>query len=248
LATNAPQLTLQSITGVDVELRIAGPGSRSYAFVIDLHIRFLIAFAYLLVASFIYFGRLELFPPDADDMRPGYALWVWLPTLAIYFFYHPVLEIAMRGRTPGKRMAGVRIVTRHGDIPGAGALLVRNVFRLIDGFPGVYLVGLAVVIFTQQHVRIGDLAGGTLLVLDTSEKDSSLAALAASSSGLDPHTADLVHELLDRWKELEPQARRQIACSLVARIEPELTTPQIANLYDEDLRRKLAAAVGKESK
>ncbi len=41
----APQVTLQSITGVDVELRIAGVGSRSFAFVIDWHIRAILAFA-----------------------------------------------------------------------------------------------------------------------------------------------------------------------------------------------------------
>ena len=48
----------------------------------------------------------------------------------------------MRGRTPGKRMAGVRIVARDGGAPSVGALLVRNVFRLIDSLPLLYGVGL----------------------------------------------------------------------------------------------------------
>ena len=43
----------------------------------------------------------------------------------------------MRGRTPGKRIAGVRLVTREGDIPGVGALLLRNVFRLLDSLPAL---------------------------------------------------------------------------------------------------------------
>ena len=72
----------------------------------------------------------------------------------------------MRGRTPGKRIAGVRLVTREGDIPGAGALLLRNIFRLLDSLPVCYLVGLATVVFTEHHVRVGDLAAGTLLVMD----------------------------------------------------------------------------------
>ena len=46
----------------------------------------------------------------------------------------------MRGRTPGKRMAGVRLVTREGDIPGAGALVLRNLFRLIDSFKAFPLI------------------------------------------------------------------------------------------------------------
>src|SRR6185437_67445 len=32
------------------------------------------------------------------------VLAVFVPAGIIYFFYHPILEVAMRGRTPGKRM------------------------------------------------------------------------------------------------------------------------------------------------
>ena len=48
---SAPQVTLPSITGVDVELRIAGVGSRSYAFVIDWHIRLILALAWWVVGT-----------------------------------------------------------------------------------------------------------------------------------------------------------------------------------------------------
>ncbi len=41
-------------------------------------------------------------------MRAGSAA-CWRRPLAIYFLYHYVLELAMRGSTPGKRMAGVRL-------------------------------------------------------------------------------------------------------------------------------------------
>ena len=94
---SSPQITLQTVTGVDVELTIAGPGSRSYAFVIDWHIRLLLALQWMLVGHLIYFGGLRM----TDSPGPGYALWVWLPTLLIYFLYHPVLEIAIR--VPGVR-------------------------------------------------------------------------------------------------------------------------------------------------
>ena len=131
----APQVTLQSITGVDVELRIAGAGSRSYAFVIDWHIRLVLALAWLIIASWLFTGQLLNFDSGDGSWNRNYLLAVWLPATVIYFGYHPILEIAMRGSTPGKRMAGVRIVTRTGDIPGPGALLLRNVFRLLDSMP-----------------------------------------------------------------------------------------------------------------
>ncbi len=114
---SSPTITLQSVTGVDVELRIAGPGSRSYAFVIDWHIRFIVALGWFFTAMVLYTGSFWVFDLGAPDAGPMYMLVVLPPTL-IYFLYHPVLEIAMRGRTPGKRMAGVRLVSRSGDIPG----------------------------------------------------------------------------------------------------------------------------------
>ena len=69
----------------------------------------------------------------------------------MYFLYHFALEIAMHGRTPGKRMAGIHIVTREGGSPGAGALLTRNVFRLVDSLPLLYGVGLVSNAGTSDH-------------------------------------------------------------------------------------------------
>ena len=43
----------------------------------------------------------------AGRRRAGGSGAVALPALAIYFLYHPVVEVALRGSTPGKRLAGV---------------------------------------------------------------------------------------------------------------------------------------------
>lgn len=234
---NAPQITLQTVTGVDVELTIAGPGRRSYAFVIDWHIRILLMLGWVAIAQLIFTGGSFILQaaPNRD-----YFLFVWLPGLVIYFLYHPVLEIAMRGRTPGKRMAGVRLITREGDIPGAGALLLRNIFRLLDSMPGLYLVGLVTVIVTDQHVRVGDLAAGTLLVVD---HDSSAVSFTsgAAPNGMTPQAADLVQELLDRWPELEEPNRANIARALLARLEPQMSPEELASLDGGDLRNRLVA-------
>jgi uncharacterized RDD family membrane protein YckC len=242
----APQVTLQSITGVDIELRIAGVGSRSYAFVIDWHIRAMLAFSWWAVGTALSFGGFtSLFNDDAAPS--SYYLWVVMPTAVIYFFYHPVLEVLMRGSTPGKRMAGVRIVTRTGDIPNAGALMIRNLFRLIDALPFAYLVGLIATMFTAQHVRIGDIAAGTLLILDGKEHNVSLARLAPANSSLDPRAADLIHELLERWWELEYPTRRELARSLVARTDKSLSPEQVGQLDANELRARLEALVNPTS-
>jgi uncharacterized RDD family membrane protein YckC len=235
---SSPQITLQTVTGVDVELTIAGPGSRSYAFIVDWHIRLLVMLGWLLVGHLVYSGGTFQMPPPNPGY--GYVLWVWLPAFIIYFLYHPILEVAMRGRTPGKRIAGVRLVTREGDIPGAGALILRNVFRILDSLPFAYLVGLATVVMTDQHVRIGDLAAGTLLVMD---HDSSATAFAstAAKGGLSPQAVDLIQELLDRWPALDEQNRATIARTLLARVEPQIPPEELARLRSLDLRSRLIA-------
>lgn len=218
-ASATPSVVLNSVTGVDVELRIAGPGSRSYAFVIDWHIRVVLALAWFFGGLLLYTGALRF------ENWPRGSVWslaVVMPASAIYFLYHPLLEILMRGSTPGKRIAGVRLVSRGGDIPGVGALLVRNVFRIVDSMPFAYVVGLVCVAFTRQHVRIGDLAAGTLLVHDRTVNDTSFGGLGAAAlpGGVSPQLADLVHEVLDRWDALEDAVRCNLARSLIARLDP----------------------------
>lgn len=237
---SAPTVTLQSVTGVDVELRVAGPGSRSYAFVIDWHIRFVLALAWFFSAAMIYAGGLTLFQDNGPEDGMFYLV-VLAPTAIIYFLYHPILEIAMHGRTPGKRMAGVRLVSRSGDIPGAGALLLRNVFRIVDSLPFAYLVGLGAVMFTEHNVRIGDLAAGTLLVHDNLESEKSFASLhtATTASGLSPQSADIIQELLDRWTALDDTTRADIARTLIARIDPAAGA-SLASLSSLELKLRLS--------
>jgi len=244
---SSPQVTFQSVTGVDVELQIAGPGSRSYAFVIDWHIRLLLALAWFIVATIALLGSLAALGGDAE-LGSGFVFWVVVPSTAIYLLYHPVLEIAMHGRTPGKRIAGVRLVTRSGDIPGVGALLLRNIFRIFDSLPFAYLIGLIIVVFTEHHVRAGDLAAGTLLVMDHDSSAGSFAGLgSAGKGGLSPQAADLIQELLDRWLVLDDEKRTGIARSLLATLDSTISAAELASLDSAALRARLTALVSAPS-
>jgi len=224
-----PGLRVESVTGIDVSLPVAGPGARALGFLADWHIRVILALGWFCVAALIYNGRLRLVPPQTNG-----ASWfgvVVAPALAIYFLYHYVVELAMHGRTPGKRMAGVRIVSRDGGTPGAGALLVRNVFRLIDSLP-FYGVGLIATMVTREHVRIGDMAAGTLLVY---ERADALAPILLQSAGaatrLDPVGAELVAELLERWSTLTAPARTQLARQVLARYNLDIAGADEATLH-----------------
>ena len=238
-------LIITSATGVDVELAIAGPGSRSHAFIIDWHIRLLLAVTWFALAAYAQTGVFYLRGKSAGAV----AALSLLPAFAIYFLYHPVVELAMRGRTPGKRMAGVRIVNRLGGTPSTLALLIRNGFRLIDSLPLFYGVGLCTTFFTPQRVRLGDLAAGTLLVHDGDQEVRALAQLGSLSlnSSLDAGTVALGNDLLLRWPDLEPARRHELARELLRRIATAVgsdsATLNLDALKDRDLKQRLRTAL-----
>jgi uncharacterized RDD family membrane protein YckC len=238
MSQGAPDLVVDSVTGIDVSLAVAGPGARSYAFLIDWHIRLILAFAWYAFGALLFNGRMSLAAPAAPSGR-WFAL-VVIPAVAIYFLYHYVLELAMRGRTPGKRAAGVQIVTRQGGAPGAGALLTRNVFRLIDSLPLCYGVGLVAVALTREHLRIGDMAAGTLLVY---ERTAAVAPAELPVHGrLDAAGVEIVQELLARWAALEPAARAQLARRVLARYAGDAGSAAAED--GESLRRRLERLAG----
>lgn len=227
-------LTIGSVTGVDVHLRVAGAGARSYAFVMDWHIRFLVALAWWLAGTTL-FGWSSDTASAAGEPSGAYFLLVMLPAVAMYMLYHPVLEVVMSGHTPGKRMAGIRIVTTEGFTPGVGALVIRNVLRLLDGLPMFYLVGFVATLVTAQAVRIGDLAAGTMLVYDDSDVAplAPLSVEAVNRVGL--QQVELIRDLLGRWDELSSDARRRVAVTLLERHGSDRAN----TLPDESLRASL---------
>jgi hypothetical protein len=170
-------------------------------------------------------------------------VYVVAPPAAIYFLYHPVWEVATRGLTPGKRMAGVQIVGRDGRAPSVGALLTRNVFRLIDSFPVAYTAGLVTTMLTRNSVRIGDLAAGTLLVYV--HENTALGHYFGerrSGTPLDATKAEVASELLQRWATLDGEARRRLAQTVLNGVAPapDLSRPQ----DDEALRLELERFAG----
>jgi len=109
------------------------------------------------------------------------------------------------------------MVSRQGGAPSVGALLARNVFRLVDSFPVAYAVGLVTTMVTRHHVRIGDLAAGTLLVYVHERAPlTHYFADRPAENQLDAATAEVVTELLQRWETLDDAARRRMAQRILA--------------------------------
>lgn len=201
-----PDLLAHSATGVEISLPVAGPGARSFAFLIDWTIRALLAVAWFVIAAVTYNGAWSLAQPFNPD-----AIWFGLvltPPAAIYCLYHPILEIAMRGRTPGKRIAGVHVVARDGSSPGVGAILTRNVFRIVDSFPLFYPIGLMTAMITPEHVRVGDIAAGTVLVYDRARVTAASADDPAAPGRWGSSVRGSLLRRTDRWRSAAARAAR----------------------------------------
>ena len=238
-------LTVRSLTGVEMTLPIAGPGMRSYAFLIDWQIRLLGALGWLLIAVLA-----RLLPSVAG--RPlAHQLLIGGVVLALltYLLYQPAAGILPRGCTPGLRTAGARIVTLEGTTPGFGALLIRNVFRLIDSLPLCYVVGLVSCMLTERHVRLGDLVAGTVMVRTTVDASGSLERLAAQAQrgALPLEAVELVHDLLTRWSSLEPQQRARLARTVLSKLDPSADAADAA-LGETALQARLERLLEREQR
>ena len=84
--------------------------------------------------------------------------------ILLAFLYYLISEIAW-AQTIGKRALKLKVAMLDGTKPGAGAMFVRNLVRVIDALPAFYVVGLVTVLATgQRRQRLGDLAAKTHVV------------------------------------------------------------------------------------
>lgn len=242
-----PELREPSATGVEARLRVAGAGARAHAFMVDFYIRVALAFAWYAAGAVLHstaaVGEATLRPPREPD--DWWASAVVIPALVIYLLYHPVIEVLLRGVTPGKRFAGLRIATLDGGTPGAGPLLLRNLFRLIDSAPVFYGVGLLMSVVNRRSQRLGDLAAGTLLVYDDGKSQAAVPTRGgfAAVDALLAERKDVARRLaLARLRapdhpDTEALEARHAALHLELRRDPQTARQWLDRLFEQTLPR-----------
>jgi uncharacterized RDD family membrane protein YckC len=145
------QLAVEAPEGILLQLRPAGVVSRTFAFLIDLFIRFGIFIA--------------LSIPLAAMGGIGSAL-LLISLFLLEWFYPVVFELRMRGATPGKRALGLKVVMDSGLPVTPAASITRNLLRFADFLPFGYGFGLTSMLLRGDFKRLGDLAAGTLVVYE----------------------------------------------------------------------------------
>ncbi len=137
---------------------VAGPFRRLVAYLLDLLIRFAVAWAGMMAVGFMS-GIIGL---------PGLGFGMAAVLIfALIWFYGGLFEAFWNGQTPGKRALKIRVVTVDGQPVNAFQAILRNVLRAIDCQPfPFYQVGLWSASLNDRFQRLGDLACGTMVVLD----------------------------------------------------------------------------------
>jgi uncharacterized RDD family membrane protein YckC len=87
-----------------------------------------------------------------------------LALFAVQWLYFLVFE-GLRGRTPGKAVVGLRVVTVTGRPIGFAHAALRNLLRAADALPTGYLLGFLAMAFSSRFQRLGDLVAGTVVVV-----------------------------------------------------------------------------------
>jgi uncharacterized RDD family membrane protein YckC len=135
--------------GITLTLRCAGLVARTYAFGIDLLIRFMV----LIVAGMLL-GRIDGF---------GAGLFLVL-AFALEWLYPVAFELTARAATPGKRAMNLAVVMDDGMPVTPSASLLRNLLRTVDFLPFGYAFGFVALLLRHDFKRLGDIAAGTLVV------------------------------------------------------------------------------------
>lgn len=155
---------------------VAGIGSRFLAAIVDT-LLILALEAFISIAAIL--GSRYL---NAAGLDESLNMWVIAIVGLILFFvfwgYYILFEMLWNGQTPGKRLAGLRVIRANGAPISLAESTIRNLVRLIDFIPSLYGVGVVVMFIDRQSRRLGDLAAGTLVVRDHSS--ITLESLAAS--------------------------------------------------------------------
>lgn len=199
--------TIMGLDNVQVDLPLAGVGSRSLAAAVDHLLLFFLQILWIIASGIL-------------------ATWIglqgaWVPVLmTVGFFllqwgYFAVLEISTGGKTPGKIMLGLRVVSHVGGRASAAALLIRNFMRTFD-----LLVGVPLMAVDRRSRRLGDMLASTLVIHEEKVEEGHVQVSRYPSSWGGKEVA-LVEGFLARAPYLEADKASQMADQLLAWIQQE---------------------------
>lgn len=198
---------------IEFVYQLAGIGSRFAAAAVDHLIQFGL---YLLVVFVVEVAALSWF------VEVSAAVIVLI--FVVVFGYFLLFEWLWGGQTPGKKTMGLRVMYDDGRPLDFSASAIRNILRLADFLPIAYGLGVTAMFISPKLQRIGDIACGTIVVIERPIRQSVLQATRPTAEpqsvgfGLDRADREAAIRFLERRSELDHSLRREIAVKLASRI------------------------------
>jgi uncharacterized RDD family membrane protein YckC len=248
------QIEFETPENIRVAYQPAGLGTRFVAWFVDNILMFLagLVIFFVLICSGVITESVinDVVDPARETVRrsvdgsPGESSEAVMYFVGLFllvsglgsFIYYGCSELFLRGQTFGKRMSGIRVVRLDGFALEPGGILVRNIFRVIDHIPPLWIVPLV----SAKSQRLGDMVAGTVVIFDKPESIGSLRQTLAqrpageAKFGFDnamlkrarPRDFEAIEKILERWMQLtEPQKRTfldQLVPPLAARLKTDL--------------------------
>jgi uncharacterized RDD family membrane protein YckC len=161
---------------VGLEYSVAGVGSRFVAALLDALI--IMAFFLLEVLALALIGAASSVSPAAGSLTESAGKWflafVVFINFAIVWGYFALFEAYWHGQTPGKRAMKLRVIKDSGRQITLFEALARNLMRVVDYLPSLYLVGVITMLCNRRNQRVGDLVAGTIVVHERLDEPSLL--------------------------------------------------------------------------
>lgn len=243
------RLDIDTPEQIALELPLAGIGSRFLALAIDSLIQIgavivLTILGWAIVASYSGFSGAA----DRFFSQTVGAIVLILVPFCLYWGYFAFFEILWQGRTPGKRLAGIRVIHQSGRPMSAVECIGRNLMRAVDIFPGMYAVGLICMLCNRQNRRVGDFVAGTIVVHDKSVDSvapswgspQTAPSVSPELRKLTPDELVLIETYLNRRYDLDLTVRELTAQRIVAMIVEKSGIQKAADQRDDDFLESVA--------
>lgn len=210
---------------VTFEHELAGIGSRALAWAVDV----LVMTALVVTASQIVVRLADV----AGALAMALLL---LAVFLVQWWYTALCEWWWNGRTVGKRIVGLRTLDQRGVPIDFMQSVIRNLVRIVDLLPGLYLVGGASALVDRHGRRLGDIAAGTIVVRERkapapsvvvppSERYNSFVddpSIALAVRRITAPERDVMVSLSLRREELPLAVRRELFTRLATHLEKRL--------------------------
>jgi len=243
------RLDIDTPEQIALELPLAGIGSRFLALAIDSLLQAVCMLALFIIGAFAAASYNQLLGgADRFFSQTVGAITLIIVPFCLYWGYFAFFEIIWQGRTPGKRMAGIRVIHQSGRPMTAIECIGRNLMRGVDFLPGFYGVGLITMMCNAQNRRVGDFVAGTTVVHDKALEtvapswgEKTTVELAQPElRKLSPDDLVLIETYLNRRYEIDAVMRMTTSQRIVAFVAEKTGMQKPASQGEDDFLETIA--------